>query len=91
MAALVKFRDQGILTEAEFQTRKMSLLDKAFGKVGTDKPQQTVTLTIPQAAPKQSSAIPTNINFGDYHALVIGINNYKARSPRRSVGANNSD
>ena len=31
-------------------------------------------LSLPRPA---QSAIPTNINFGDYHALVIGINNYR--------------
>ncbi len=33
----------------------------------------------------QKSLIPSTINFGDYHALVIGINNYKNLKPLKTA------
>ena len=78
IATLQKFRQQGVISESEFQARKTALLDKSFGKVrSADSSGQTTTVAIPAPKAKNSQAIPANINFGDFHALVIGIDNYK--------------
>ena len=64
MALLKSLRDQGLITEAEFNQRKQRMLDVALQ---------------PDAGAKQKAAAKQtpSIDFGKYHALVIGIQNYK--------------
>ena len=38
-------------------------------------------------SPKSKFNIPANVNFGDYHALVIGINDYKNLTPLKTAVA----
>jgi hypothetical protein len=66
-------RTAGLITDAEFEARKRALLDRSFGRVESvpAAPAQ------PVAAAAASSKIPAGIKFGNYHALVIGINKYQ--------------
>lgn len=74
LATLKKLRADGLITEAQFTAKQQALLDRAFGG-----PAQTARAT-PAATPKaggaEKPALPAGISFGDYHALVIGINKY---------------
>ena len=64
LTLLKSLRDQGLITEAEFNQRKQRMLDVAF-RPDTGKKKKSVAKQIPA------------IDFGNYHALVIGIQNYK--------------
>lgn len=74
LATLKKLRADGLITPEQFTAKQQALLDRAFGG-----PAQTARAT-PTATPKAGSAkkpvLPAGIRFGDYHALVIGINKY---------------
>ena len=64
MALLKSLRDQGLISDVEFNQRKQRLLDVAFQ---------------PDASSKQKSVAKQtpSIQFGNYYALVIGIQDYK--------------
>ena len=65
-----KLRDDGLISEAQYLAKQKEGLDKAFGG-GTQ-----TALAEPKLLPKKNKLnVPANINFGNYHALVIGINN----------------
>jgi len=74
LATLKKLRADGLITQDQFTAKQQALLDQAFGG-----PAQTARAT-PAATPKaggaKKPALPAGIRFGDYHALVIGINKY---------------
>ena len=63
--------------EAEARLAKLEAQAKA-------KTQQLAALQKQQAA-KPKSNIPANIKFGNYHALVIGIDNYKNLKPLKTA------
>ena len=58
----------------EDQNREKSRLAE-LKRQTQEREQELAALSKP---PPAHSAIPTNINFGNYHALVIGINNYRS-------------
>ncbi len=67
-----KLRDGGLISEAQYLAKQEGGLDKAFG-CGIQ-----TALAEPKPLPKKNKLnVPANINFGNYHALVIGINNYQ--------------
>ena len=86
LALMKQLLDSGLIDPAEFERRRGALLDKTFG--GATAPAQTLA-PLP-AAPQGSSTVaarqapPTApapqqvpaIDWGRYHALVIGINDY---------------
>jgi len=73
LATLKKLRDDGLITDDQYQTKQKEVLDKAFGSSGTRTAKAE-----PAPVPKKKKLnVPADINFGNYHALVIGINNYK--------------
>ncbi len=70
LATLKKLRDDGLISQGQYESKQQALLDRAF----STKKSETAT---PKVTPQKKLNIPANINFGDYHALVIGINEYK--------------
>lgn len=74
---LKQLMDSGLINRAQFDARRKMLLDRAFGAIPA-QPQQAA-LPRPAAVPKPKPKfnVPAGINFGDYHALVIGIQQYK--------------
>ncbi len=64
MVLLKSLLDQGLITQNEFNQRKQRLLDAALQPAAGEEQR-------PDA--KQIAAV----NFGNYHALVIGIQNYQ--------------
>ena len=85
LVASLKLADQERVTKAKLDERKSlaQLRDERLReearlaelKIQTKKREKNLAaLSQPQPT---KNAIPSNINFGEYHALVIGINNYK--------------
>ena len=70
ITALKQLYDGGLLTENEYQTQKASLLQKFLGL-------QSVTSGGAVGQDKKKFESISDIKFGQYHALVIGNNNYK--------------
>lgn len=73
LAKLKQLLDAGLIDRATFDARSRALLDRAFGKVSP--PAQVASAPPPKPTPKFD--VPENVKFGDYHALVIGINQYQ--------------
>ncbi|WP_418316232.1 caspase family protein [Piscinibacter sakaiensis] len=72
LAMLQTLRDKSILAESEFQQRRRKLLDAYLNPTARGVPGD--------AAPESASVAtppPPSIDFGNYHALIIGINSYK--------------
>lgn len=67
LATLKRLLERRLINRDQFDTRQQALLDRQFGAVPA---RQTASVPF---KPK----IPPGINFGNYHALVIGINQYK--------------
>lgn len=65
MTLLKTLRDKDLIAEKEYQQRKKALLD------------ETLATTGPRGVEAKPSAVPTDIAFGNYYALVIGIQNYQ--------------
>jgi len=78
LAILKKLRDEGLISQSQYETKQQALLDKAFSGTRTASLQ-------PAAKPKLKLNIPANIKFGDYHALVIGIDEYKYLTPLKTA------
>ncbi len=70
MALLQKLFASGLLPEAEYQARRRTLLDAYLSPL----PQAPTADSGPQASPRDK---PPAINFGKYHALIIGIDGYR--------------
>ena len=64
----------GLIGQDKYDATKQALMVRQFGKAAT--PVQTAKAS-PLDKQKSEFDIPANINFGDYHALIIGIDNYK--------------
>ncbi len=56
----------GHLSQAEYDRRKQAILDRRFGKVVTAA-----------GGTGDDTIFAEGVTFGDYHALIIGINDYK--------------
>lgn len=68
LTLLRSLREQGLIEGAEFQRRQTALLDARFRTSGA----------VSSAASTQAQGGPySRLDFGDYHALVIGNNNYR--------------
>jgi tetratricopeptide (TPR) repeat protein len=72
MALLKSLLDQGLIDKEEFDRRKSKLLDTAFQSVQTK-------------VGKPRLKTMASINLGAYHALVIGIQNYRHLTKLQSV------
>ncbi|MEE8536064.1 MAG: caspase family protein, partial [Kiloniellales bacterium] len=73
LALLKRLQEQGLISEAQYQARQQALLDGTFGSREAEAPAtQTAAL---QAKP--AVVIPAGIEFGRYHALVIGNDTYE--------------
>ncbi len=86
LATLQRLRDRRLINEAEYERRKTALLDGALG------PSRAVEVA-PTKAPAAARPVPA-IDFGRYHALVVGIDSYKhlpkletARNDARAIAA----
>ena len=94
LALLTELKNGGLIDDAEFDRRRQTLLDSAFGKtaeaqLATAEPstQQSQAAQSfqrdltggPAAQPAANAArdMAPNIDWGNYHALVIGINDYQ--------------
>jgi tetratricopeptide (TPR) repeat protein len=64
MALLKSLVDQGLIDEEEYDRRKTNLLD-------------TTLQAAREPTGKPNVKVPASIDLGDYHALVIGIQNYR--------------
>lgn len=71
LSVLARLRDDRLITPQEFETRRRGLLDRQFGGAA---PSAAPGKAAPSA--DKSAAVPA-IDFGDYHALVIGIDAYQ--------------
>lgn len=58
---------QGLIDDNEYRQRKRSMMDQAFGRTSSKSPS---------AKGKTGRLLP-EIEFGQYHALVIGVQNYQ--------------
>ncbi len=83
LATLQQLKNDGLITDAQFKAKQQLLIDQAFGT----KPQTRVADAEPKLPPKRKLNVPADINFGNYHALVIGINNYKHLTKLRTAVA----
>jgi uncharacterized caspase-like protein len=72
MALLKSLLDQGLIGKKEFDSRKSKLLDTAFRTTETK-------------VGKHRSKRMTSIDLGKYHALVVGIQNYRYLPKLQSV------
>ena len=63
--SLAQLREERRIEEARLAELKIQTKKREKNLAALSQPQPT------------KNAIPSNINFGEYHALVIGINNYK--------------
>ena len=66
LAMLKDLKDEGLITQEEFASRKKAVLDRILGRKQAAKTVDDAEL-----------AKYANVNFGNYHALVIGIDDYK--------------
>ncbi|MGI9302352.1 MAG: caspase family protein, partial [Gammaproteobacteria bacterium] len=64
---LLQLHNEGLISKAELEQRKRSLLDSAL------QPVRTASLTTPES----DFRLAEGIEFGKFHALVIGNNAYK--------------
>lgn len=64
----------GMISQKEFETRKRIFLDSVYGVNDTEVASTYKKLTA-KNSPEQSN---TNEVFGKYHALVVGINDYRS-------------
>jgi tetratricopeptide (TPR) repeat protein len=71
LAMLQRLRDNGTLQESEFFARRQTLLDAYLSPLSAPPPTGAVS-----AATGAVVAAPA-INFGTYHALIIGIDRYR--------------
>ncbi len=93
LALLKELLDGGILTPTEFERRKHALLDRAFGRTPSTPrlpspgvaPPQTLTIAVPNQ--KIGPTAPGDVDWGRYHALIIGINDYRHLPPLRTAVA----
>ncbi len=88
IAVLKQLRDGGLITEQQFMARQKDLLDRFVGVPKTATARLTA-LKSPQAALEAKLAKYRDIEFGRYHALVIGIGNYK-HLPRLKTAVNDA-
>jgi tetratricopeptide (TPR) repeat protein len=72
MALLKSLLDQKLIDEAEFDRRKKRLMDSAFAAGQEQKDKAEVATIRPEY-------------FGNYYALVIGIQNYRHLTPLQTV------
>lgn len=86
LATLQRLRERKLISEAEYGRRKTALLDTALGGSRAGEP-------VAAKAPAAPRPVPA-IDFGRYHALVIGIDGYKhlpkletARNDARAIAA----
>ncbi len=71
LVQLKRLRGQGLIDDAEYKTEKKEILGRMFAKRSPGEPR----VVVPSARPIQPGEIP-NVAFGNYHALVIGNDNY---------------
>ena len=77
LALLKQLQEQGLITEAQYQARQQALLDGMFGNgVADAKAAAPATQTAALQA-KPAVVVPTGVEFGRYHALVIGNDTYE--------------
>jgi len=63
---LDKLLKSGLLNKSEYNRRKQAALDRRFGQAATA-----------DASTGDAMPVAEGVTFGDYHALIIGINNYR--------------
>lgn len=83
LESLRSLLDNNLITAQQFETKRAVLLEKVFSSDLNTKQTLSVRLS-PTDAPKPETA---NINFGRYHALVIGINAYRKLNPLKTAVA----
>lgn len=89
LALMKQLLDGKLIDQAEFERRRGALLDKAFGGAPAERssappplpgmPQASASARLASASPASPAAPPVVpvIDWGRYHALVIGINDYR--------------
>ena len=90
MARLKDLRSTGLITQQQFEARQKVLLDQAFGSPPPPPPPVQEQMQPASALSGGASGrfnIPTGVNFGTYHALIIGIDNYTSLTPLRTARA----
>ncbi|MCW8928703.1 MAG: caspase family protein [Gammaproteobacteria bacterium] len=85
---LRSLKEQEIISQAEYEQRKNALLDKTF-RVATQEKEKTVSKVISQPAKKTIDSYK-GLNFGNYHALIIGNNQYK-HLPKLETAVNDAE
>ncbi len=81
LAVLQRLRKDRLITEAEFNKRQRALLDKAFGTATAD-----ARATAKDAEPKQTEVAIPDLDYGAYHALVIGNDAYRHLPKLKTAG-----
>jgi len=82
----------GLISSQEFEKRKRALLDRVFGtpdSSGDSGAKPSAQVAAVQRAGDATPANIPNVQFGRYHALVIGIGNYK-HLPRLKTAVNDA-
>ncbi len=64
----------GLMDKAEYNATRRTLLRRKYGNIS--QPVE-IAKAPPPVKKKLELTVPANINFGDYHALIIGIDNYQ--------------
>jgi len=72
LATLQGLRDEGLIDDREFSARRKAILDQQFG---AESPAPPATQAAAAAGPEAAGI--AGIEFGNYHALVIGSNEYQ--------------
>ena len=77
LAILKKLHSNGLIDDQEFKTKKEYLLSRFLG-LNTEPPTKVASAAKPHiSARKKVLERYSDVKFGNYHALVIGSNNYK--------------
>jgi hypothetical protein len=92
LSVLKRLRANGLINDQQFETKQQALLDRFLG-LGSAPSTKVARVAKPKNTElKKSLAKYSDVKFGNYHALVIGSNNYKylpklktARSDAKAV------
>lgn len=79
LSELKRLRERGLITEDDLQQRRQKILDRTYGG------KEVAARGGPATGPKFT--VPQGVNFGTYHALVIGIDAYKNLTPLKTAVA----